>query len=158
MTGGVIRELCLWIKLHVLSCPKGGFPSIRHNEVGSWMSEVCHDVYLELHLQPMTGETLNGASAITEDGARLDIAVNGFWGSKYERCFFDVRVFNPHAPSNRKKSLAQTYKMHERTKIRAYEQRIREVEHSTFTPLVMSSSGGAGNAATVCLKRLASVA
>ena len=85
-----VCKLCLWIKLHVLSCPKGGFPSIRHNEVGSWMSEVCHDVYLEPHLQPMTGETLNGASAITEDGARLDIAVNGFWVSKYERCFFDV--------------------------------------------------------------------
>ena len=40
------------------------------------MSEVCNDVCLEPHLQPMTGETLNGASAIT-DGA-IDIAANGF--------------------------------------------------------------------------------
>ena len=53
------------------------------------MSEVCHDVCLEPHLQPMTGETLNGACSITEDGARFDIAANGFWGSRYER-FFDL--------------------------------------------------------------------
>ena len=69
---------------HALSCPKGGFPSIRHNEVrdtvGSWLSEVCNDVCIQPNLQPITGETLTGASAITEDGARLDIAANGFWG------------------------------------------------------------------------------
>ena len=33
---------------HALSCPKGGFPSIRHNEVrditAELLSEVCHDV------------------------------------------------------------------------------------------------------------------
>ena len=63
---------------HSLSCPKGGFPSIRHNEVrdtiGCWLSEVCSDVCIEPTLQPITGETLSGATAITEDGARLDIA------------------------------------------------------------------------------------
>ncbi len=43
------------------------------------------------------------------------------------------------------------------TKKRAYEQRIREVEHSSFTPLVLSLTGGMGPAATVCFKRLASM-
>ena len=38
---------------------------------------------------------LNGASANTDDGAWLDIAANGFWGGKFERAYFDVRVFNP---------------------------------------------------------------
>ena len=146
---------------HSLSCPKGGFPSIRHNEVrdtvSCWMSEVCSDVCIEPTLQPITGETLRGASAITEDGARLDIAANGFWGGRYERAYFDVRVFNPHAPSNRQQCLASTYRKHERIKIRAYEQRVREVEHGSFTPLVMSLSGGCGNAANVCYKRLASM-
>ena len=37
---------------------------------------------------------------------------------------------------------------------RAYEQRVREVEHSSFTPLVMSLSEGCGNAASTCFKRL----
>lgn len=39
------------------------------------MAEVCHDVYTERSLQPVTGGLLSGASAITEDGARLDIAL-----------------------------------------------------------------------------------
>ena len=67
---------------HSLSCPKGGFPHIRQNEVrdtvGNWLSEVCSDVCIELPLQPITGETLRGAPAITTDGARLGIAANGF--------------------------------------------------------------------------------
>ena len=65
---------------------------------------------------------LNGTSANTDDGARLDIAANGFWGGKFERAYFDVRVFNPHAPTNKQQSLSSTYKKHERIKIRAYEQ------------------------------------
>ena len=97
---------------HSLSCPKGGFPTIRHNEIrdtiANLMTEVCNDVCIEPHLQPSTGETFSGASATTEDGARLDIAANGFWGSRYERAYFDVRVFNPYAPSNRQPPLAAT--------------------------------------------------
>ena len=146
---------------HSLSCPKGGFPSIRHNEIrdtiGCWLSEVCSDVCIEQTLQPITGETLSGATAITEDGARLDIAANGFSDGLYERTYMDVRVFNLMAPSNRKQSLASTYKKHERIKIRAYEQRVREVEHGSFTPLVMSLTGGCGTAANIRYKRLASL-
>ncbi len=45
---------------HVLSCPKGGFPSIRRNEIrdlsAQLMSEVCHNVLIEPDLQPITGE------------------------------------------------------------------------------------------------------
>ena len=82
---------------HSLSCSKGGLPSIRHNEVrdavSSWLSEVCNDVCVEPHLQPLSGEVLTGASANTEEGARLDIAANGFWGGRFERAYFDVRVF-----------------------------------------------------------------
>ncbi len=106
------------------------------------MSEVCNEVCIEPPLQPITNETLRGASAIKEDGARLDIAANGFWGGHFERAYFDVRIFNPHAPSNRQQSLQSTYKKHEREKCKAYEQRVRKVEHGSFTPLVMSASGG----------------
>ena len=84
---------------HALSCPKGGFPSVRHNEIrditASLLTEVCNDVCIEPELQPMTGEVLNGSSSNTQDGARLDIAANGFWGGRFERTYFDVRVFNP---------------------------------------------------------------
>ena len=41
-------------------------------------------------------------------------------------------------------------------KKRAYEQRIHEVEHASFTPLVMSATGGLAKEATNFYKRLAS--
>ena len=108
---------------HALSCPMGGFPIVRHNEVrdltAKLMSEVYHDVCIEPTLQPITSEALSGASAITEDGARLDVAANGFWGGR-----FDVKVFNPHAPSNRQ-PLSSCHRKHENIKKLAYEQRSR---------------------------------
>ena len=39
----------------------------------------------------------------------------------------------------------------------AYEQRIREVEHASFTPLVLTATGGLANEATIFYKRLASL-
>ena len=76
---------------HALSCPKGGFPSIRHNEIrditANLLSEICNNVCIEPHLQPITGEHLTGASANTQDGARLDIVANGLWGGRSERTY-----------------------------------------------------------------------
>ena len=92
-------------------------------------------------LQPITGEVLSHATAITDAGARLDIAADGFWGGPSERAFFDVRIFNPHAPSNRQ-SLPACFRKHANEKKRDYEQRVREIEHGTFTALVMSLTGG----------------
>ncbi len=145
---------------HSLSCPKGGFPTLRHNEIrdltAKLLTEVCHDVRIEPVLQPLTGEILSGASAITSDGARLDIAASGFWGGRREKTFMDVRVFNPHAPSNRQSSLTSCYRKHEQLKKRAYEQRVRETEHGSFTPLVLSATGGMGRETTIFYKRLTS--
>ena len=146
---------------HALSCSTGGFPSIRHNELRDFtakvMTEVCHDVCLEPTLQPLTGETLRYATANTEDGAHLDISAQGFWDNRYQRAFFDVRVFNPNAQTHRKLQLASVYRKQEREKQRTYEQRIREVELGTFTPLVFSTSGGMAKSASVAYKRLASL-
>ena len=143
-----------------ISLRRDRFPTLRHNEVrdltATLMTEVCHEVCVEPHLQPLTGETLVGASAIGADGARLDVAAKGFWGGRHERAFFDIRVFNPHAQSNHQ-PIPTCYRRHENTKKRAHEQRVREVEHGSFTPLVLSLTGGMGSAATVCYKRLASL-
>ena len=40
---------------------------------------------------------------------------------------------------------------------REYEERVREIEHGSFSPLVFSTTGGMGNTATVVYKRLASL-
>ncbi len=67
---------------HVLSCPKGGFHSIRQNEIrylsAQLMSEVCHSVLIEPDLQRITGEP---------PSAQLDIAANGFLGSRFEKTY-----------------------------------------------------------------------
>ena len=146
---------------HALSCPRGGFPTIRHNEVrdtlAGWMSEVCSGVSTEPHLQNLTGEHLGGKTAIRGDEARLDIVADGLWGGRNERSFFDVRVINPYARSNRSENTQAMFRRHDSMKRRAYEQRIREVEHATFVPLIFSLTGGAGNSANSCLKRLATL-
>ena len=67
-----------------------------------------------------------------------------FWGVR----FFDVWIFNPHAPSHLKSSLSACYHKQESLKKCAYNQRVREVEHSSFTPLVLSATGGMANEAT----------
>ena len=73
---------------HALSCAKGGFPSITHNEIrditATLLTEVCHDVCVEPDLQPVSIDQLNGASANRQDGARLDISANGVWGARFE--------------------------------------------------------------------------
>ena len=146
---------------HAFSCPCGGFPSMRHNDIrditADVLTEVCSSVCIEPTLQPLTGEHLHYWTANTEDDARADISAQGFWGDKQQRAFFDVRVFNPHAQSCCKSSLTATYRRNEREKRRAYEQRIIEVEHGSFTPLVLSATGGMGPAATITYKRMASL-
>ena len=141
---------------HALSCARGGFISIRHNEIrdvtATLLTEVCHDVCVEPDLQPVIIDQLSGASANRQNGARLDISANGVWGGKFEKTYFDVRVLNPLAPTNRNHGLLGMYRTHEREKKRAYEQRVREVEFSSFTPLVLSATGGMGNEATTFYK------
>ena len=50
----------------------------------SLLTEVCHDVTVEPELQPIDGESMSNTTANSSQGARLDIAVNGFWGGRFE--------------------------------------------------------------------------
>ena len=69
-----------------------------------------------------------------------------------EKTYLDVRSFNPHAPSNKNMAPSACYKKYEREKKRAYEQRVREIEHSSFTPLVLAATGGLGVEVTTFYK------
>ena len=96
----------------------------------SWWKEVADvlsNVAVEPTLQPLSGERLAHLTSNTEDGARLDVRAQGFWGDRHQSAFFDVRVFNPLAPSNCRSSPTSTYRQHEGLKRRAYEQRVREI-------------------------------
>ena len=67
---------------HAMFCPRGGFPTLRHNEVrdltADLLTKVCHDVEIEPQLQELTGEHFSLQTANTEDGARLDVH-EGSW-------------------------------------------------------------------------------
>eukprot|EP00117_Sycon_ciliatum_P008842 scpid100393/ scgid11375/ len=47
----------------------------------------------------------------------------------------EIRVFNPHARSNRQQPLPATYPKHEAEKRRSYEEQIRDIEHAPFVPM-----------------------
>ena len=154
------HTLCLWCNLRCgpLTITRGGFPSLRHNEVrdltARLLTEVCNDVQIEPELQEITTEVIPERSANTNKGARLDISL---WGGRRERAMMDVRVCNPFAPSNSNSTLDSCFTKHEREKTRVYGRRVREVEHATFVPLVMSATGGLAKHATNFYKRLASL-
>ena len=81
----------------------GGFPAVRHNEVrditASMLTEVCHGVATELHLQLLTGETMIHRSVNTEAGARLDVArYVRFLGRSIREGIFGCEGFQPQCP------------------------------------------------------------
>ena len=129
---------------HALNCSKGGFVNQRHNRVrnvlANVLSEVQKDVAIEPLLIPLTGEVLPDSVA-TEDEARLDISARGFWQDG-QQAFFDVRVFNPFASTHLQSPLAKCFENNEREKKRKYNQRVIQVEHGTFSPLVFTLYGG----------------
>ena len=90
---------------HTLSCARGAFPSIRHNEIrdltANLLTEVCNDVRIEPDLHPVLSDQLSGATANSQDGARLDLSANGVWGGRYEKTFFNVSL-QPACPIKQK--------------------------------------------------------
>ena len=131
---------------HALQCTTGGFIHKRHDRIrdvfAKLLSDVSYDIRVEPPLQPLTGETLAGAANKKEE-ARLDISARGFW-QEGAMAFFDVRVFNPFAKAYSNTKTDATFDLHENKKKTAYNQRVIDIEHGSFTPLVMSAYGGFG--------------
>ena len=96
----------------------------------------------------MSGERFRYKTANKDKEARLDVSARGVW-TRGSKAFFDVRVFNPLAPTYRNHTLPAAHKMNENEKKREYGERIQQVEHGSLTPLVFSSFGGMSNE---CLK------
>ena len=68
---------------------------------------------------------------------------------------FDMRVFDPNACRYRNKSLQQCHVMNEHEKKQAYNERILQIEHDTFTTLVFSINGSTGRECQKFYSRLA---
>ena len=129
---------------HALNCKLGGFVTIRHNTIRDFeanlLRQTCKDVEVEPALQPLEGEQLRGLAG---DGARPDIRARGFWRTG-QNAFFDVRVTNVNAKSQSHLSSTRIYSKHEADKKREYNERVMQVEHGSFTPLIFSLNGGSG--------------
>ena len=91
------------------------------------LDDVCHDVQKEPILQKLTGKILLQKSNSTDDEARLDISACGFWGGRFQKTYFDVRIFNPLAQSYRSSAISSLYRKQEQEKKRKYEAQIRRV-------------------------------
>ena len=142
---------------HAMSCMKGGFIYSRHDDVrdmlASLLKDVCHDVQVEPHLETLMGEVLPGGTN-SSDEARLHVSERGFW-QRGQRTFYDVRVFNSFAKSYLNQKLDTAFRSDENEKKRQYNQRVTEVEHSSFTPLISTPYGGNGREAERFIVELA---
>ena len=131
---------------------------MRPNEIrdtfGNLMDKVCHDVQIEPMLQELQGETFDNKTTCSDEEARPDIKANGLWVQRFERTFSDVKIFNSLAKSC-PREIKEAYKYHQKIKKLKYEDRIREVENSSFNPIVFACTGGAGPSASRIMKKLA---
>ena len=107
----------------------------------------------EPQLQPLSGENILPRTSNKQEVARVDIKAKGF-SSRQQSAFFDVRVFHPNAPSYRNTSIAALYRRQEQANKRVYGNKIREVVHVSFTPLVFSTTGGLSKETTIAYRRL----
>ena len=142
---------------HALSCKRGPFVCFRHNKIrdleAEFMREVCIDVKVEPELLPLKTTKLKGNDA---KKARLDVSGIGLW-APLERSFIDVRIIHLNCASYINKDKSSVYEHHENLKKNAYNERVLNVEKGTFTPVVMSTTGGVAIEADKFHKRLATL-
>ena len=102
---------------HCLDCKLGGYVTMRHNQTRDTFANLlrkagCKGVETEQQLLPDDGEL---DQAEKGDEARMDVTAIGFWGT-WQRAFFDVRVFDPFAPSYANRTLSSLFKQQEKEK------------------------------------------
>ena len=103
---------------HALSCKKGGFITLKHNEVrdttSELLDEVCVDVSKEPILQEVNNEDLPREASKSKE-ARLDISALNFWTTG-QPAFFDVRVFNLFTQRHSKMAVEKCFRANENEK------------------------------------------
>ncbi|XP_066914998.1 uncharacterized protein [Clytia hemisphaerica] len=141
---------------HALSCKKGGFVTLRHNELRDITAEMLEEVCKDVKVEPILSEIQEGEETRGNQSkeARLDVSTVSFW-TRGQRAFFDIRVFDLQAQRYRSQELTKCYETNEKEKKRHYNERILQVENGTFTPLVFSTNGAMGKECMVFYKRLA---
>ena len=101
---------------HAMNCKRGGFIIMRHNNVRDFeenlLKTTLNDVEVEPKLQKIDNEGLNG---LTGDDARPDIRARGVW-RQGQNAFFDIRLTNTNARSQKHLSVSAILKKQEKKK------------------------------------------
>ena len=123
---------------------KGGVVSLQHNYIRNitliLLKEVCKDVHVESQIQQLTGEYLQHSTA-ADNEVRFVISACSFWQAGL-MAFLDARVFNPNVKQYANIELFKAYEINKKEKEKKHNERILQVEHGSFTPLVMLATGG----------------
>ena len=114
---------------------------------------VQNDVEIEPRLQELEGEQFTTLSTLTGEQARPDIRARGFYRPG-QNTYFDVKVINPNSDSYTSDTTRRVFEKAEQQKMRAYSERILNVEHGSFVPLIVSITGGMGQQAKTNMKML----
>ena len=133
-------EMWTWKVLHCCSCNR---KDIFTNSMMSWgicwrkwQPKISSDVKVEPLLEGLTGEQL---PANTKNETRIDLSIRGFW-QRVERASFDVTIFKPFSPSNHNQKLRNVFKSNEAEKKRKDARCVLEIEHGTFSPLMVDGN------------------
>ena len=141
-----------------MTCPSGGYPTARHNEVrdliASTMEGVFHNVEIEPLLLSYQNEELPGPTVNCTQVALVDIKARGFWTCQ-QNAIFDIRITHPKADLQCAKEVEMQLLANEREKKRKYAERISSVDRGVFTPLVYATNGMVGRECDLFLKFLA---
>ena len=95
---------------------------------------IQNEVEIKPALQEMDFEWIDGP---TGDEARPDIRAQGVWHQQGQNAFFDICLTNINVNSQINQSVETILKKHEKEKKRAYNSRIMNVEHRTFTRFII---------------------
>ena len=98
------------------------------------------DVRVEPQLQTLSDETISGKTANKSDQNEVDVSARELWLAGHV-AFFDVRLFNPTPKRYANYENRKSYNINEKEKKKQYNDLILQVEHGTFTPLVMFVTG-----------------
>lgn len=139
---------------HALDCALGGFRTIQHNEVRDVIAQVMRDAGLTVETEPLlqklSGEAFELKSTNKEDDARSDIKATGFWRAM-RQAYFDVKIVSSYAHLTQASLLNSA----EKTKMREYASRIKQIEHADFNPLVFTTMGAMAPQTQIVIKKLA---
>ena len=105
---------------HALNCKKGGFVTMRHNNIRDFEANllriVHNDVEFESQLQQVDNEQLN---RLKEDNAHPDIRAKGVWRNA-QNAYFDVRVTNINSDSQKNMPVEKILSKHKQDMKRNY--------------------------------------